>query len=61
VWLRGVLWGGLLLVCAGVALVLRSLPPTHLGAPDLWLTAVLLVGVASFRWLYSRLFLGSIG
>ena len=57
-WLvRGALWGGLLLVCAGVALVLRSLPPTHLGAPDLWLTAVLLLaGGASFRWLYSRLF-----
>ncbi len=55
--LRGVLWGGLLLVCASVALVLRSLPPTHLGAPDLWLTAILLlVGGASFRWLYSRLF-----
>ncbi|MDQ2743286.1 MAG: GAF domain-containing sensor histidine kinase [Chloroflexota bacterium] len=57
-WLvRGVLWGGLLLVCAGVALVLRSLPPTQLGAPDLWLTAaLLLVGAASFRWLYSWLF-----
>lgn len=56
-WLvLGSLWSALLAVCVGTAYLLRSLPPVDLHAPDLWVTAViLLLAGVSFRRLYSRL------
>jgi signal transduction histidine kinase len=54
--LPSVVWCCLIGVCAGVAFVLRALPPVGFVSPDLWLTAILLlVGGASFRWLSVRL------
>ncbi len=50
------LWSALLAVCLGAAYLLRSLPPADLHAPDLWVTAIiLLLAGVSFRRLYSRL------
>ncbi|MGH2448636.1 MAG: GAF domain-containing sensor histidine kinase [Chloroflexota bacterium] len=56
-WLvHGLLFTGLLVVCGGIAYVLRRLPPAGVRAPDLWLTALLLLlAGAAFRWLYGRL------